>query len=140
MVAEMPSDSGDGPWAISFTPLPEIDDEIEDAELVQVMCVLPFTAESDTFPDVARLLLNVNNKVASGAFGLREADGLIFYKNTLVVPADNAASQSRIIENSFFLAGFMVEQFVNAIEMVVVGKGTLDDAREVRPDLAEFAD
>ncbi len=137
VVAVMPSDSDDEPWVFSFTPMRDLEDELEDADLVQVMCVLPFTAEPGTYPDLARLLLNINNKTAVGAFALRESDGLLFYKSTLTVPRSGSGI-TEIVQNAFFLGGFLVEQFVGVIEKVVVERGALKDARAVRPDLDEF--
>lgn len=138
VVAAMPSDSSDEPWIINFTPYPGLEEDVEGADVVQVMCILPFVARMTDFPEIGRLLLNINNKTTIGAFGLREADGVLFYRNTLLLPHHSEGNVS-IIENGMLLAGFLIEHFADAIEMVAVGEGSLEDARDVCPDLDEFA-
>lgn len=137
VVASIPSDLDIEPWVVSFTPMLGLEEDIDDADLIQMMSLIPFTAKPPAFPDLARLLININNKTIVGAFGLRETDGLLFYKNTLVLP-DHSTEHSVVIQNTFLLAGFLLDQFVDAIEMIVLGGGSLADAKELRPDLDDF--
>ena len=137
----LPDDLGGRPRQMFFSTFPDLGENLEDADLLQAFIKLPFGVEPPAIADLARLLININNKLARGEFSIRESDGLVFYRNVALVPygQDVRGVWHKIITENVFIAVYQLDEFTPVIEKVATGEMNLTEAQRWDQRLDPFA-
>jgi hypothetical protein len=110
-----------------FVPLEE-EYGIEHAHFVQVYTVLPFVFDIRFNDDLGKLILNLNNRVLLGLFGLKDGKEL-YYRYVYSSPQADMINIAEFMDN-FELYIAMLNLFEEYVESVSTGKAKLQDVLE----------
>lgn len=101
-----------------LTPLPDLEEEFESGiSLLQLLTTLPFQCKIATEAELARKIIQLNNKLTIGGFGFSQPDGVVFYRQVLMLGPDHAINGT-IVSETIVLMNFLLDQFSNAVEDV----------------------
>lgn len=101
-----------------LTPLPDLEEEFESGiSLLQLLTTLPFQRNMETEAELARKIIQLNNKLTIGGFGFSQPDGVVFYRQVLMLGPDHAINGT-IVSETIVLMNFLLDQFSNAVEDV----------------------
>jgi hypothetical protein len=108
-----------------LTPLPGLEADLdEELSLLQFLAPLPFQAgagsEAESAAALATQILQLNNALPLGGFGLRQPGGVILYRAVLLLGPD-AAINGRVVGEAVTLIHFLLDQFSDAIEAAARG-------------------
>ncbi|MCH8939592.1 MAG: hypothetical protein IIC27_00505 [Chloroflexi bacterium] len=136
----LPDDSEGRPRQLFYSMFPDLSENLEDADLLQAFIKLPFVVERQAVANLARLLVNINNKLALGEFSIRESDGLVFYRNVALMPHGSDVDEAwrKIVTENVFIAVFQLDEFTSVIEMVATGDMSLEQAQKMDQRLDPF--
>lgn len=104
-----------------LTPLPDLEADLDEGlSLLQFMVTLPFQARVESEAALARQILQLNNALPLGGFGLRQPEGVIFYRAVLMLGPE-AAINDKIVGETVTLISFLLDQCSQTIEAVTRG-------------------
>jgi len=114
LVVLLPPDTKGRERNLWVTPLPHLEADLEPGlSLLQLLAPLPFQLTIQMESQLDRTILQLNNDLAIGGFGLR--DGVIFYREVLMLGPDQTTN-GRIVVETIGLMNFLLDQFSSAIE------------------------
>ena len=104
-----------------LTPLPGLDADLDAGlSLLQFLATLPFQAHAETEAALAMQILQLNNALPLGGFGVRQPEGMIFYRAVLMLGPDPSIN-GKIVSETITLIGFLLNQFSPPIEAATRG-------------------
>jgi hypothetical protein len=104
-----------------LTPLPDLEADLDEGlSLLQFLATLPFQTSAESEAALARQILQLNNALPLGGFGLRQPEGVILYRAVLMLGPE-AAINDRIVSETVTLISFLLDQCSNAIEEATRG-------------------
>ncbi len=129
LVVPIPRDDESGDWEVSVLAIPGLEDEVEDASIVQFMVELPFKADPDESvrAELAKLVAQVNNLLALTGFSYRQTDGAVVFRHLAVVP-DDPQTWTKIVFETVFLVTYHLEQFAETVRKAAVGEASFVQA------------
>jgi hypothetical protein len=99
-----------------LTPLPHLEADLEAGlSLLQLFSTLPFQSTIATESQLTKRIIQLNNELPIGGFGLRQSDGAIFYRQVLMLGPDRTIN-GRIVRETVMLISFLLDRFSNAVE------------------------
>lgn len=111
--------------AFNFVPLDE-EFGYESAMFLQIYTVLPFAWDINRIDDLGRLILNLNNRVLLGLFGIKDGREL-YYRYVYSSPTEDIININEFLDN-FDLYLLMFNMFEEYVEKVSTGEYTLQQA------------
>ena len=106
--------------------VPEVVEDEEDMDLLQIYAALPFEFKEEAVPDLARLMLSLNRYLPINGFGLDEEQGLVFCRHVLFCPGGEV--DVRVLVEVLGSMAFFVEEHAGILEPVAAGTGSLEAA------------
>jgi len=104
-----------------LTPLPDLEADLEAGlSLLQFLAMLPFQASAESEAALAKRILQLNNALPLGGFGLRQPEGVILYRAVLMLGPD-AAINDKIVGETVTLISFLLDQCSQTIEAAARG-------------------
>jgi hypothetical protein len=101
-----------------LTPLPHLEEDFENGiSLLQLLATLPVQSTMETESELARKIIQLNNKLTLGGFGFSQPDGVVFCRHVLVLGPDDSINGA-IVSETIVLMNFLLDQFGNAVEDV----------------------
>lgn len=94
-------------------------------QLLQTIAYLPFQLLDLHLGQVARLLHLLNRELDMPGFGMDEVQKLLFYR--IVIPCINKELNEKVLELQLATTKVAIETFMDAIAMVLTGKGKVED-------------
>ncbi|NLW92692.1 MAG: hypothetical protein GXY34_13985 [Syntrophomonadaceae bacterium] len=113
--------------ALNFVPLDE-EFGYEQAMFLQLYTALPFVWDTRLVDDLGKLILNLNNRVLLGLFGIKEGREL-YYRYVFSSSQDDVINTGEFMDN-FDLYLLMMNMFEEYVEKVSTGEYTLEQALE----------
>jgi hypothetical protein len=99
-----------------LTPLPHLDQDLEEGlSLLQFFTTLPAQYVAETEIALEKLILQLNNTLPLGGFGLGQTEGVIYYRYVLMLGPDEATG-GKIVGEVVMLINYLLDQFSNPIE------------------------
>jgi hypothetical protein len=123
------TDAQDRTWKLIVSPSEQKINATEGAPtaaFVNLFVEFPYSAELNSIPDLARLLLLLNKGLPFPAFGFSEIDGIIYFRHTLYCDKDEIP-----VPVATALIGFIslyIDSLSPMIESVASGKKRLHEA------------
>lgn len=96
--------------SFSLNYVPNDADDFESIKLLQIYAQLPFEVDPAKRVDVARHLLEINEQVLVGSFGLRPQQPLVTFRHTYVQTAEEIVSEP-VVGELIMLMLFYIDQF-----------------------------
>lgn len=101
-----------------------VDDDPEDAFILQFFLLLPYTIAKNQINEVSRVILTLNRILPVGSFGLSEDDGLAYFQYNLTC-AERTVDE-KVLKEVVSIIGFFSSEFSVRIEQAAEGKITRD--------------
>jgi len=111
--------------AFNFVPLDE-EFGYDNAFFLQMYTVLPFLWDVHLIDDLSKLILNLNNRVLLGLFGIKDGKEL-YYRYVYSSPQEDMINLGEFMDN-FDLYLLMFNMFEEYVEKVSTGECTLQEA------------
>lgn len=111
--------------AFNFVPLDE-EFGYDNALFLQIYTALPFIWDTRRADDLGKLVINLNNRVLLGLFGIKEGREL-YYRYVFSSPQDDVINLNEFMDN-FDLYMLMLNMFEEYVEKVSTGVCTLQEA------------
>lgn len=122
------ADAQGRPRQLWITLLPGLAEQLaEGVNLVQFLAELPFRPTPGVETGLAGLILMLNNVLPLGGFGLRQPEGVIWFRYTLVA-GPNAAGSAQAALETVLLVSYLLDRFSGILEPVAAGHKTLAQA------------
>lgn len=119
LVVALPPDQKSRARSLWLTPLPELEEELgEGISLLQFFAELPFHSRAETQSELGRLILELNNSLPVGSFGLRQPEGVIFYRHVLMLGPDQTTG-GKLVTEIVLLINFLLDQYSQRIEDMI---------------------
>jgi len=119
LVVVLDADAQGRERSLWLTPLPDLQSDLDEGlSLLQFLAPLPFAARAENEAALATGILQLNNALPLGSFGLRQPEGVILYRAVLMLGAD-ATINGKIVGETVTLIQFLLDQFSGAIEAMV---------------------
>jgi hypothetical protein len=119
LVVMLPPDKKSRARSLWLTPLPELEEDLEEGiSLLQFFATLPFQSRAETQSELERLILQLNNSLPVGSFGLRQPEGVIFYRYVLMLGPDQTVN-GKVVTEIALLINFLLDQYSDSIEAVI---------------------
>lgn len=120
LVVALPSDKNNRVASLWLTPLPELEEDFgEGISLLQFFAELPFQYRAETQSELGRLILELNNSLPVGSFGLRQPEGVIFYRYVLMLGPDRTAG-GKLVTEVVLLINFLLGKYSERIEGAIL--------------------
>jgi hypothetical protein len=124
-------------WRVELAYLPGLEAELGDVSLMQCFVVVADNVLPDYWDELRRLVVSVNTQLPVGAFGLLEAQQLVYFKQNALLPDNADAIAFRIVHELALLIGYLLTIFSTAF--VAVAQGQLSArAAMADPKFASF--
>jgi len=106
--------------------VPEVVEDEEDMDLLQIYAALPFEFKEEAVPDLARLMLSLNRYLPINGFGLHEAQVLVFCRHVFFCPGGELDMQ--LLVEVLGSMAFFIEEHAGILEPIAAGTGPLEEA------------
>ena len=104
-----------------LTLLPDLEQDLEEGlRMLQFLVKLPFQSNPNTEHQLASRILQLNNTMPIGGFGLKQPENLILFRYVLMIGPDRDIN-GRIVIETVTLISFLLDQFSKLIEDAVSG-------------------
>lgn len=98
--------------------------EVSEPTVLQLFVALPFEVSEQSWPDLARFLLTLNNVLALTGFGMDEANGWVYFRHMVVCP-DNQPLDAELLLNTVWMVDYQLDRFAPLIRDVAAGGADL---------------
>lgn len=110
----------------TFYPVGE--ETVEHVLLLQYFTELPFAVAESALPKIKSLLIDLNNKVVLGHFGITEGQATIHYRYVQTVPGDTGITREAVID-AVRLVSYTPALFEDVLQALAAGELSVAQAR-----------
>lgn len=118
----------DDRWRVELSFLPLLEAEMGEMSILQCFVVLADGADAAHWEEVRKLVTAINPKLPVGAFGLLEAEEIVYFKQNLLLPAGEHEANFRVVHELVLLTGYLLSLFTSALVGVAMGELSAQEA------------
>ena len=127
LLARLPTDINPQP-IIELMFIPGLEDEIEDAKLLQMFVTLGQGIPIERRGALIRFVTHINVHLPLPGFGVMESNGLFFFKYVLAVSKSNFQNDKKVLMELYYLISFLIDKYFPHFNALVAGEITLEQA------------
>jgi hypothetical protein len=113
---------------IEFMFIPGLEEEVEDAQLLQMFVTLGQNIPMNRRADLIRFMTHINVYLPLPAFGFLATKGLFFHKYVLAISKSNIQNDKKVILELYYLISYLIDKYFPYFNALVAGTISLEDA------------
>lgn len=117
------------PTLLDIMFVPGLEDEIEDAQLLQFFVGFEIAVGQAKKAALLDLLAGINLYLPIPAFGYHETQDLLHFKHIQAVSKQDLKNDMKVILEVFYLISYVLDLYYPLIEAMLEGKITLEQAK-----------
>lgn len=120
-------------WQAELSFLPGLEEDLPEFYIMQ--CFVPMVLQVPVHLNLplASLITKINTKLPLVGFGLLESHAAIYFKHNMLLPHEQQAVNSKIVEETLSMVGYLLHNFQTTFSDVALEIQTVDQAMENMP-------
>ncbi len=127
LLAVLPTDMKPQP-IMELMFLPGLENEVEDARLLQMFVTLGQNIPNNRRADLIRFMTHINVYLPLPAFGFLATNGLFFHKYVLAISKSNFQNDKKVLTELYYLTSYLIDKYFPYFNALVAGEISLEEA------------
>ena len=115
-------------WQLELSFLPVLDEDSDDAALLQCFAGLPVEIAENSEWELIRLIAMLNSKLPLVGFGYLEQDKLLFFRHVLMLSKQDLGATEKLVTEAIYMIGYLLNNFAPLVTALASGQQSLQEA------------